>query len=82
VEFCPSNNLVWFCHADTWCLLFLTDVYDDDDYSLGRIAAIARRGLLLQTEQRGLFFCLLSPAETAEMIEMPFEAADSEGTMY
>jgi len=43
-------NTAWFCHADTWCLLFLADVYDDDDYSLGCLAATARCGLLLQTE--------------------------------
>jgi len=43
---------------------------------LGRLAALARCGLLLQTEQRGLSVCLLvtivSPAKAAEPIVMPF----------
>ena len=43
---------------------------------LGRIAALARSGLLLQTKWRGLSVCLsvtsVSPAKPAEPIEMPF----------
>ena len=41
-----------------------------------RIAVLRRCGLLLQTEKRGLSFCLsitvVNPAKTAEPIEMPF----------
>ena len=46
---------------------------------LRRIATIARCGLLLQTEYRGLCFCLLvlvtlvSSAKTDDRIELPFE---------
>jgi len=39
---------------------------------LGHIAVLRRYGLLLQTESRGLSVTILSPAKTAELIEMPY----------
>jgi len=43
---------------------------------IGRIAELARYGLLLQTELRGLSVCMsvatVSPAKTAKPIEIPF----------
>jgi len=49
------------CFIIRWCVYFLC-----------RIAALARCGLLLQMEYRGLSVMTVSPAKTAEPIKMPF----------
>jgi len=73
----PKTDVLPLCRATqpTNCRCYFLVLFSTSSI-LGLITAIARCGLLLQTEQRGLLSVYLlvtfvGPVETAEPIEMP-----------